>query len=169
MAYDPASNSDESVQQLPVSLFLTERPQEFSQMLVGVDTEGDESRDKAYNSGKMLPILKAKMGWYKVPCQSFYYGPATLDSLMYERGVKEPEGQKVDTAMLIRMEREACTLELISSFGDMAGASSTTVIKEALENPDLSGGQGHFSGPSIYGGVLWPCHFARDASCIHFR
>ena len=70
-----------------------------------------------------MPIFRAKMGWYKVPRQSFDYGPAALDTLMYERGMKEPEEQNVDTAMLVRLEREACTLELISSFGDMAGAS----------------------------------------------
>ena len=62
--------------------------------------------------------------------QSYDYGPAAVDSLLNERGFKEQEEQKVATAMLIQLEHEARTLALISSFGDMAGASSTRVIKE---------------------------------------
>ena len=59
-------------------------------------------------------------------------------TLLYNRGGKEPEDQKVATATLVRLEREARTLELISSFADMAGASSTAVIQEALESLDLT-------------------------------
>ena len=77
------------------------------------------------------------MGWYKVQRQSFDYAPASLDSILFERGVKEPDSVKVDSATLIRMEREARTLELISSFGDMAGASARAIIKEAMESQNL--------------------------------
>ena len=93
LSYNPASDSDGSTQ-LPVSPFLTQRSQERSDIVAGIDTEGEESRDRAFNPGKMLPILKAKMGWYKVPCQSFDYGPAILDTLLYERGIKGTAGSK---------------------------------------------------------------------------
>ena len=114
-----------------------QRPAELSELLAGADTEGDENRDKAYGLGKMLPTLLARMGWYKVPRQSFDYGSASLDSILFERGVKEPEGLRLETAMLIRIERETRTLQLISSFGDMAGAAARAIIKEARESPDL--------------------------------
>ena len=42
------------------------------------------------------------------------------------------------TATLTRFKREAYTLALISSFTDMAGASSTKVIREALDDPELT-------------------------------
>ena len=74
------------------------------------------------------------MGWYKVPRQSFDYGAASLDTILFERGVKEPDSLKIESATLIRMERETRTLQLISSFGDMAGAAARTIIKEALDS-----------------------------------
>ena len=123
LSYNPSSDSEETTEQLPVSPFFTKRLTELSECLAGADEEGEENREKAYGLGKLLPTLKARMGWYKVPRQSFDYAPASLDSILFERGVKEPDSVKVDSATLIRMEREARTLELISSFGDMAGAS----------------------------------------------
>ena len=66
------------------------------------------------------------------------YAPATLDPILTDRGVKEPEERKIATATLVRFERDARTLALISSFADMAGVSAAKVIKEALEEKDLS-------------------------------
>ena len=70
------------------------------------------------------------MGWYKVPRMSFDYTPATVDTILTDRGVKEPEERKVATAF----ERDARTMSLISSFSDMAGAVSDRIIKEALQD-----------------------------------
>ena len=137
LSYDPSSESEDPIQ-LPVSPYLTQRPKELSEIVKEVDAEGDESIDRAFKPGRLSPILKAKMGWYKVPRQSYDYGPAAVDSLLTERGVKEPEEQKIATATLTRFEHEARTLALISSFADMAGASSTKVLKEALDDPELS-------------------------------
>ena len=64
LSYDPTSDSDEAASQLPVSPFFTMIPAELSECLAGADTEGDENRDKAYGLGKLLPTLRARMGWY---------------------------------------------------------------------------------------------------------
>ena len=94
LSYDPSSESEETIQ-LPVSPFLTKRHKELSEILKGADTDGEESADRALKPGKLLPVLKAKMGWYKVPRMSYDYAPATIDSLLTERGVKEPEDWKI--------------------------------------------------------------------------
>ena len=130
------------------------------------------------------------MGWYKVPCQSFDYGLASLRTMpwraqrlkrpiladsachwqlyLFERGVKEPDSLKLETAMLIRMEREARILQLISSFGDMAGAAACTIIKEALASPDLDPRlRDTFQGLLDLEGVTWPCHTPCHAGVLH--
>ena len=77
------------------------------------------------------------MGWYKVQRMSFDYAPTTVDTILTDRGVKEPEDRKITTATLLRFEREARTVSLISSFSDMVGAASGRIIQEALQEEDL--------------------------------
>ena len=110
LSYNPTSDSDEATEQLPVSPFFTRRPIELSECLTGADEEGEVNREKAYGLGKLLPSLKARMGWYKVLRQSFDYAPASLDSILFERGVKEPDSIQIEAATLIKMERESRTL-----------------------------------------------------------
>ena len=86
---------------MPVSPFLTKRHRELSETLKGMDTDGEESSNKALNPGRLLPAMKAKMGWYKVPRMSYDYGPATIDTILADRGVKEPEEHKITTAVAI--------------------------------------------------------------------
>ena len=85
---------------MPVSPFLTKRHRELSESLKGMDTDGEESSDRALKPDKLLPGLKAKMAWYKVPRMSYDYAPATIDTILTERGVKEPEEWKITTATI---------------------------------------------------------------------
>ena len=78
------------------------------------------------------------MGWYKVPRSSFDYAPALLDTVLVNRGVKEPKERKVTTATLVQFEKDARTMPLIGSFSEMMGASSSRLIKETLEDETLS-------------------------------
>ena len=70
-------------------------------MLAGADPEGDERGDRGLKVGKLIPGQKCKMGWYKVPCSSFDYAPASLDPILLDRGVKEPDDRKINTATLV--------------------------------------------------------------------
>ena len=80
------------------------------------------------------------MGWYKVPRISFDYAPATLDSVLVDRGVKEPENHKLPTSLLTRFERDARTVSLVSSFMDMSGAVAGRILAEAMKEETLSQG-----------------------------
>ena len=55
LSYDAASESEDPTQ-LPVSPYLTQRPKELSETVAGIDAEGDESLDRAFKPGKLLPI-----------------------------------------------------------------------------------------------------------------
>ena len=66
LSYDPSTQAKDPTQ-LPVSPYLTKRPRELSDTLAGMDTEGEESSERALKLGRLLPGQKYKMGWYKVP------------------------------------------------------------------------------------------------------
>ena len=72
------------------SPYLIQRPKDLAESLIGANPEGDESGDRGLKLGKLLPGQKCKMGWYKVPCSSFYYAPSSLDPILIDRGIKEP-------------------------------------------------------------------------------
>ena len=73
-----------------------------------------------------------------MPWSSFDYAPASLDTVLVDQGVKDPEERKVTTATLVRFEKDARTMSLIGSFSDMMGAFSARLIKETLEDETLS-------------------------------
>ena len=77
------------------------------------------------------------MVWYKVPCSSFDYPPASFDSVLVDRGVKKPEDHKLPTSLLTWCERDARTMSLVSSCMDMAKAAAGRIIAEALKDKDL--------------------------------
>ena len=54
-----------------------------------------------------------------------------------DRGIREGDEQKVSTSQLVRFERDARTMSLVSSFMDMTGATANRIIEEALWNKDL--------------------------------
>ena len=129
MSWEPNPPHGVEAPLLPLSSFLVDHPQELSDALRGSDVDGDETSDKG---------PKFKMGWYRVPRTSFDYVPASLDSILIDRGVKEPEERKLNTATLIRFERDARTLTLVGSFSDMAGTTASRVIDETLTDDSLS-------------------------------
>ena len=69
---------------------------------------------------------------------SFDYALAALAPIPVDGGVKEPDERKINTATLVRFERDARTMSLIGSFIDMTGASASRIIAEALEDESLS-------------------------------
>ena len=75
--------------------YLTKRPRELSDTLTGMDREGEESSERALKLGRLLPGQKYKMGWYKVPRMSFDCAPATVDMILTDRGVKEPDDHAI--------------------------------------------------------------------------
>ena len=84
---------------LPLSPFLVQRPRDLSESLAGIDTEGEESSDRGLKLGRLIQGHKFKMGWYKIPRSSFDYAPASIDTVLMDRGVKEPEEWKFSTAL----------------------------------------------------------------------
>ena len=75
-----------------------------------MDPEGEESSERVLKLGRLLPGQKYKMGWYKVPCMAYDYAPATVDTILMDRGIKEPDDRKITTATLLRFERDARTM-----------------------------------------------------------
>ena len=78
------------------------------------------------------------MGWCKVPLSSFDYTPASLDSILVDRGVKEPDKCKITTSTLVKFERDSKTMSLIALCMEMTGAVTGRIIKEAMEKESLS-------------------------------
>ena len=68
----------------------------------------------------------------------FDYTPASLDSILVDRGVKEPDERKVSMSTLVRFERDSRTMSLVASFMDMMGAAAGRIISEAMEEESLS-------------------------------
>ena len=138
LSHAPALPHSEHVPALPVSPYLEQQTKVLSDSLVGTDTElEDTSGDRGLKVGKLIQGIKVKMGWYKVSRSSFDYAPASIDQVLVDRGVKEPEERKIPTSTLIRLEKDARTMSLIGSFSDMLGASSRKLIDETLEDESL--------------------------------
>ena len=76
---------------VPLSPYLVQQPSDLSESLAGADSESEESGDRDLKVCNLIPGQKVKMGWYKVPRCSFDYAPALLDSILVNRGVKEPD------------------------------------------------------------------------------
>ena len=68
---------------------------------------------------------------------SFDYAPSSLNPVLVDRGVKEPEDQRRPNSVLTRFERDARTMSLVSSFMDMTGAAAGRIIAEVFKNEDL--------------------------------
>ena len=78
------------------------------------------------------------MGWYKVPRSSFDYDPASIDTVLADRAVKELEERMVSTTTLVHFEKDTRTMSIIGSFSDMIRASVVKHINETLEDKTLS-------------------------------
>ena len=74
---------------------------------------------------------------YKVPCSPFDYAPSSLDPVLVDRHVKEPDDHKLPNLLLTQFERDARTIYLVSSFMDMTGAAAGRIVVEALRNEHL--------------------------------
>ena len=68
----------------------------------------------------------------------FDYAPASLDSILLDRGVKKPDGRKVTTSTLVKFEQDSRTMSLVALFIDMTGAAAGRIIKEGMEEESLS-------------------------------
>ena len=138
LSHVPAPPHSAHVPALPVSPYLAQRTKDLSNSLAGTDTESEDAGgDRGLKVGKLIQGVKVKMGWYKILRSSFDYAPASIDQVLVDRGVKEPEERKIPTSTLARFEKDARTMSLIGSFWDMLGASSMTLIKETLEDESL--------------------------------
>ena len=135
----PSASSDQADSPLvPLSPYLVQRPSDLSEALAGADPESEEGGDWGLKVGKLLPGQKVQMGWYKVPRSSFDYAPATLDSVLVDRGVKETDERKISTSTLIRFEQDSRTMSLVASFMDMTGAAAGRINAEAMEEESSS-------------------------------
>ena len=66
--------------------------------------------------------------------------PLRWTLVLVDRGVKELEDCKLSTSIVVRFERDARTMSLVSSFVDMMGAASSRSATEDLKDETLSQG-----------------------------
>ena len=100
---------------LPLSPYLVQRPNDLSESLTGTDPEGDKSGHCRLKLGKLILGQKYKMGWYKVPCLSFDYAPATLDPILVDRGSRSRKSAR-SIPLCLSGSSETPGLSLVGSF-----------------------------------------------------
>ena len=68
---------------------------------------------------------------------SINYVPASLDSILQDRGVKEPDERKIATATIVKFKQNSRTMSWVASFLDMIEAAAGRMINEAMEEESL--------------------------------
>ena len=137
LSTDPTSVSSTQAQLAPLSPYLDARVRDLSASLKRVSTdrggEATEGPPKPLALGKLLPNLKAKMGWYRVPRASFDFNHSLPNSVVQDVGKRERDYVAVPVGHLQRLERDSRAATLIGSFLDTSGATASQVVNEALE------------------------------------